>query len=283
MKSLCVIILALVISQLGQAEPRQGVRSLSLGGADRALASSNSSIFYNPAGIIKQRRFRSEVEYLWEVKDKAHGIGLSLVDSQTGAWGLGLAYSGNLKVDKKTPNAHLLCVSAAMPIVSDILALGITFSYRHDRALGPEPYVNFFNINAGVLVNLPLGLSMGAVVDNIIKAKGNEKNLGLALAAAYDFGVLFPVIPLALSFDWLMDDIKNTTNLHHVVMAGLQYKILNIIPLRLGYHADLKSQQKLFSIGLGLNAGIFSLDGLYQQNLKQGEDRFFGLALGLNF
>lgn len=283
MKALCVVILALALSQLSQAKPHVGVRARSFGGADRALASSNDTIFYNPAGIIKKRRFSTEVDYLWEAKDKAHRAGASLVDSQTGPWGLGLAYSGHFVVDKKIPNSHLLYLSAAMPLGTDIFAIGMSFHYKHDRGLGPEPYANFFNLDAGILINLPVGLSIGAVVDNLIKPKGREKDLGFALAAAFDLGVLLPVLPLAMSFDWLMDDVKNARDLHHVIMAGMQYTIVGIVPLRLGYHGDLSARQKLISIGAGIKSGFFGVDALYQQNLKLGEDRYLGLAFSFSF
>lgn len=283
MKVLCVVILSLTLSQLSQAEPYVGVKARSFGGADRAMASSNDIIFYNPAGMIKKRRFSTELDYLWEARDKAHRAGASLLDSQTGAWALGLAYSGRFVQDKKIPNSHLLYLSAAMPLGTDIFSVGLSFHYLHDRGLGPEPIANFFNIDAGILINLPVGLSIGAVVNNLIKPKGREKDLGFALATAFDIGVLLPALPLALSFDWLMDDVKSKSDLHHVLMAGAQYTIIGIVPIKLGYHGDLSSRKKLISVGAGIKSGFFSADALYQQNLKLGEDRYLGLAFGFSF
>jgi len=271
------------VSKLSHAEPHLGVRALSLGGADRALASSNDTIFLNPSGIIKKRKFSSDLDYVWEIKAKAHRAGVSLVDSQTGAWGLAVAYNGRFVEDKKIPDTHLLYLAAAMPIMSDMFAIGLSMHYRHDPGLGPDPYANFFNLNAGILINLPVGLSFGAVADNLIKAKGHEKELGVALATAFDLGVVLPAAPLTVSFDWLMDDVKNAQDLHHIIMTGALYNIAGIIPLRLGYHADLSTRQKLISIGAGLKSGFFALDGLYQQNLKLGEDRYFGVAMSFSF
>jgi len=282
MKSLCVFILLLITAHLGHAAPHLGVRALSFGGADRARGSSNDTIFFNPAGIIKKRRFSPEIDYLWEIKSQAHRIGASFVDSQSGDWGLGLAYNGRFVADKKIPSSHLLYLNAAMPIVSDMFALGVSIHYAHDRGLGPEPYVNFFNMNAGLLINLPMGLSFGVVADNLLKAKGNEKELGIALAVAFDLGEILPILPISLSFDWLMDDVKNSKDLHHIIMAGFEYSIVGLVPVRLGYSSDMSSREKLLSIGTGLTAGIFAFDALYQQNLKLGQDRYFGVAMRFN-
>ncbi len=281
MKYLCVFVLTLIIAQLCCAEPHLGVRALSYGGSYRARASSNDTIFFNPAGIIKKRRFSAEVDYIWEIKNKTHRAGASFVDSQSGAWGLGLAYNGRFVVDKKIPDSHLLYINAAMPIVSDMFALGVSAHYAHDRDLS-SGYANFFNMNAGLLIDLPIGLSFGVVADNLIKAKGNEKDLGIALAAAFDFGAVLPLMPLSLSFDWLMDDVKNSKNLHHIIATGLQFTVVGLVPLRLGYNSDLSSREKLLSLGAGITSGIFAADALYQQNLERGEDRYFGLAARFN-
>ena len=179
-----------------------------------------------------------------EAKDKAHNISASIIDSQTGAWGLGIAYYGHLVADKKFQTRT--CFMWPQPCLLSVTCLlwVLLFTSRTIQGLGPEPFANFFNLNAGIFINLPIGLSIGAVLDNLIKPKGREKNLGFALAAAFDLGAPLRLLPLALSIDWLMDDVKNTQDLHHVIMAGGQYTIAEMVPVRLGYHfSDLSSRQ----------------------------------------
>jgi hypothetical protein len=256
-----------------------GVHAQSFSGSMRARGDAGDVIYYNPAGMIKKRKFGFDLDYMYEASPEAHRTGASIVDSQTGVWALGIAYNGHYFKQPQVPHAHLFNVSAAMPIVSDMFALGVAFKYTHDRNIGPEPYANFFNMDVGFLANVPLGLSLGVVADNIIKAKGHEKSIGLGLAAAYDFGVLIPLLPLSLSIDWVMADVANKENLKHKLMAGVEYSIVGVVPVRLGYNSDLTTKQKYISVGTGITVGIFACDVLYQQNPQIGKDRTFGMGM----
>ena len=281
MKS-CLLVIIIFCSSFLHAGYHGGVRAQSFGGSDRARSDTNNAIFYNPAGIIKKRAISPNLDYIYESQEHDHQLGISLVDSSTGIWGLGLAYVGYYTADRQVPNAHQVYLTAAMPIVTDMIVLGTSLYYTYDKLIGPDPHAHFFNMNVGFLVNLPIGLSFAAVADNIIKPKGKEKDLGFALAVAYDLGAVLPIVPLSVSFDWAMEDVKHAVDLHHVVMTGVQYNILDMIPIRFGYRSDLSAKQQLVSIGLGLNSGIMMLDALYQQNINLGKDRYFGFALRFN-
>lgn len=81
-------IVALVfVAQCAFAQPEMGVRAQSFGGAYRAVASSNDSIFYNPAGLIKNRRLGAEVDYMVRADIDRHLLGVSMLDSESSAWG----------------------------------------------------------------------------------------------------------------------------------------------------------------------------------------------------
>lgn len=261
------------------AKAEHGVRAQSFGGAIRAEASSNDTIFFNPAGILKHRRISPDIDYLVDSAAQAHRFGASVVDSQTNAWGLGLAYNGRFLSGGAEPSSHLLYLAAAMPLVTDIFALGFSLHYTRDRGPGPDPYENFFNIDTGLLVNLPMGLSLAIVADHLLSPKGHEKGLGIGLGTAYDLKALIPAVPLSLSFDWLMDDVQSENDLGHVISSGIQYIIVSVIPVRVGYRADLANNKKLLSLGSGVIAGGFAFDALFQQDLLVGKDRHFGLAL----
>lgn len=258
-----------------------GVMAQSFGGAIRARAKSNDIIFFNPAGILKEQHIASDADYLLDASNGDYRLGASIVDSQTGAWALGLAYSGLFKHDSE-PAAHKIYMSWAMPIVTRMFALGMSTSYCYDLSIGPKPYAHFFNIDLGLFANFPYGISFALVGDNLLKPKGEEKALGLAVGAAFDVGDIVPEAPLSFSLDWLMDNVQSDGDLNHIFSAGMQYVILHTLPIRLGFKSKLWENTKLLSLGTGIITPSFSLDGLYQQDLAIGKNRHFGLALRLS-
>lgn len=272
-----IIYIFLIILTNSSFANNLGVRAQSLGGAIRAEASSNDVIYFNPAGMLKYRRISTDVDYLHESSTKSSRIGASLVDSKTGQWAMGLSYNSLIRPQQKS--SHMAYFSMAMPLVSDVFVFGASLSYIHDIKIGPDPYVNFFNVDLGLLANLPYGLAFSFSADHILKPKGNEKALGLSIGAAFDLGQIVSEAPLSLSFDWLMDDVKSDEDLEHVISAGLQYLMVDVIPLRFGFKSSFIDNTKIFSLGTGIESPFISIDGLYSQDIAVGKNRYFGAAV----
>lgn len=275
MKRALLILLALA-PFLAHATPL-GVRAQALGSAIRAQASSNDVIFFNPAGMIKHRRIGAEVDYLQSASSLEHRIGASVIDSQTGAWALGLAYSGLMRNEQAA--SHLAYLAVAMPLVTDMFSIGAAATYCHDPALGLHAEENFFNWDVGFLANLPYGIAFAMTADHLLQPKGDEKSMGLSIASAFDVGAIVEEAPLSLSFDWLMDNVKSETELDHIFGVGMQYLMFHMVPLRVGFKASVKDNDKLLSLGTGFLSSTLALDGLYQQDISVGKNRFFGVAL----
>lgn len=272
--------LALALASPLCAHVDNGVIAQSFGGAYRAVALGNDIIFSNPAGLLKNRRIAVEVDYL-SGHDRSHVINGSIVDSKTTDWGLGLAYNASKKGSEIF--LHQAYLTLAMPLISQMFALGASVNYRYDKNEASSPYRHFFNVDVGVMAMLPYGLNFAFVLDHIVKAKGREKGLGLAIGAAFDMASIVETVPLTLSFDWLMDDVKSKNSLDHRIGAGAQFVLFNVLPLRIGFQSNIKSSSHMASMGAGAIIKNFSIDGLYQQNLTVGKLRNFGFALRLNF
>jgi hypothetical protein len=270
-------------SQIARGEHNFGTYDQALGGATRALGQRNGALFFNPALILRERRISPEVDYFFVGEEKSHRVTASVVDSKTAAWGLGLAYSGNFLANQRLPSAHLFHFTTAMPIVSDAFCLGSSLSYVYDPKPRPGDYRHFFNFDLGFMANLSFGLSLAVVADHLLAPKGDEKGLGIGLGLGFDFSKLSAMLPLSFSFDWLMDDVSSSKDLGHSIGTGLQYVILTLIPLRLGYHRNFALNEHLLSVGSGISYKVFVLDLLYQQNLHVGRSRNFGVLVGLNF
>jgi hypothetical protein len=272
-----LLLFLLLLSGMLRAE-YLGVRAQSLGGAIRAAANSNDIIAYNPAGLLKYRRSGADFDYLMDYLSGDHRLGASLIDSNTTAWGMGLLYNGSTK--KGLINgSQLLYLSFAMPIVTEMFCLGASLKYKYSN--DSPLHAHYFNMDLGLLANFSYGIGFALVLDNIILNKGNEKPMGFSLASSFDLGKASQEVPLSLSFDWVMNDIKSDGDLAHTLGAGIQYLAASILPLRMGFKSSLYQNQNYMSLGSGIMSDKLSLDLLLQQNLAIGKNRYFGAAIRL--
>ncbi|HXW53913.1 MAG TPA: hypothetical protein VEL47_07400 [Myxococcota bacterium] len=272
---LCVLLGCAVA--YGQEVP--AVRARSFGGAYRAVTSANDAIYFNPAGLIKYKHVAIESDYLVNFNDETHQLAASVVDSATTSWGLGLAYNRTFGPHEENHPSHLIDLALAMPLAKDFFFLGSSLYYTY--VPNAKEYRHFFNFDIGLMACVPMGLSFGVVVDHIINPKGEEKGIGLALATALNLNQLI-ALPLTLSFDWVMDDLRKD-QLDHILAGGAEFILFEVLPFRLGYTSKLKQKDSMISFGTGLLFGGFALDGLYQQHLTISKLRNFGLALRFSF
>jgi hypothetical protein len=259
-----------------------GVRGQSLGDAYRAVASANDILLYNPAGLIANRHLGADADYLLASDAALHSLTVSVVDSQTTSWGLGLAYSAGITAKSDIATTHLAYLGMAMPLGTDQIALGGGFSYLYDPLDPESSYRHFFNIDVGLLADLGAGLRFAVVVDHLLSAKGREKPFGLSIGSAFALSDLVEAIPLTASFDWSMADVKNDFDLGHVLGLGFEYLAYSVVPLRIGYRSAVKENSHHLSMGTGVKVKGFALDALYQQQLTIGKIRHFGVAVRID-
>lgn len=278
-KSRQFLICISLLASVSIADVDLGIKAQGFGGAFRAVASSNDIIFYNPAGLTKESRMGIEADYKVATDSRTHQMGVSVVDSSTSTWGVGLAYNASVSSIQGIDSTHLLYLATSTPIIGHIISFGTGFSYFYDPNKHNDPYSHFFNLDFGLMLNLPAGVSIAVVVDHFLEPKGSEKALGLSSAGAFDLGAILPIVPLTIAFDWTMDNVSSAHKLDHVVSAGLQYSALNILPIRIGLKSSIKDDTNVLSMGAGVALAGFGIDGLYQQNLSVGRIRHFGVSL----
>jgi hypothetical protein len=271
---LIILALQILIGPMAIAQDI-GVRAQSFAGAFRAVASSNDIIFSNPAGILKFRRLSVEGDYQLGLYDKSNRLTVSMLDSQTTTWGMGIAYSPLFRSDS---TSHAVYLALAMPLGTDMLALGASATYVYDpREIN---FRHFFNSDLGLMINMPFGLSLSFVLDHLVKPKGNEKPLGFAVASALNIGKFASVVPLTLSFDWLMNDVTSNHDLKHEMAGGGEFLLFSLIPFRAGY--KYKAKQQFVSLGSGFLMPLIALDVVFEQNLITLPERHLGIGLRFN-
>lgn len=249
-------------------------RALALGGAFRAVATSNEAIFLNPAGMAITHRYALDGNFTLDPATELRQWSFSVVDSKTSAIAAGAAYSRirgeGLEGDARGSMVNL---GIAVPF-GGFGALGFGGKYLSFES--PDS-TNAITADVGLLVRLAGRLTAGAVAYNVIDIASTEAPFGLGLGLAYGDDVSFR-LAADVVLDLSREDTTPTT-LH----AGGEYFVAGGLPLRLGFRRDTESSTNHVSGGLGFIAPIFGIDLAYVQGLDPDlpSDRTFSVTLGL--
>lgn len=266
-----------------------GIRSRAMGGAGRAVSTTNESMYLNPAAILQFKRFNLDTDYVHRVNDQDHFVGVSLVDSTSRPFAGGVDFHMAIDPSKGAKSmGYMGSFALAFPVAEDVFMIGSTLKYAFLPITVLDTQVNNFTFDVGVLTRLPYGFSLAAVGYNL--APTNSKRLplsvgfGLAfgtaeLSGASDFSALSG---LTLAFDWLMRDLTAESGFENQLMAGAEF-MLYVVPLRAGYTYSLDTKEHVVTCGTGFASGDIGVDGFYEQNITRIDDRSFGVAVRLLF
>ena len=306
-----------VVTVLAAGEARAqdfvGARALALGEAYRANATGNDAIYLNPAGIVLLPRFATELHYKIDLDEEEHQLDLSVVDSKRSdvAAGIGYTFDGS-QFTKRTSLQHTATLAVAYPFFERMLNVGAGLKYVNvsDAILGN--YLNALSADVGVLAALPFGVSLGGVGYNLIPIRSARVPLSAGFGASIDLGPLSalifggepaldgamsagglpvsrgfapqgPLSGLTLEVDWYMRFLT-LYGIQSRVSTGLEYLLLDVVPLRAGYLFDEGggpdgSGDHVVSVGAGFIIPYFGLDVAYQQSVVQPDHRLFATSI----
>lgn len=247
-----------------------GVGYQSSAGAYRANGFANDIMFYNPAGLLKEKKYEFDIEYFFGLDKKTNGFSVALADSRTTFWSLGLAYSSMPSL-----GFHQTYLAFAFPLVKKILSFGASGHYK--RAVEK----NFFNTDFGLLLNSHVGPCLALTLNDLFPTT-MDKTKG-ALAVSYDFGAVINIIPLTISLDWIMNDLFGDGSLDHELNGSMHYLLFDLFALRAGLNNKIYLNENSISLGAGVNAKVIGIDAFYKQNLSVGKLKEFGLSARLMF
>jgi hypothetical protein len=270
-----------------------GIRSRAMGGAGRAVSTTNEALVLNPAGILQFKRFNLDGDYVHRMNEKEHYVGLSLVDARSRPFAGGVDF--HLGIDPTQGNkslGYIGSVALAYPVTEDRLMIGSTVRYAFlaPSTLG-DLQVNQFTMDFGLLARLPYGFSFAAVGYSLVPTKSKRLPLSVGLGIAFnsdDFSPSATNFSTALSgitvaFDWMMRDLTSVTGFENQLMTGAEYPAFGIVPLRAGYTYSLDTREHVVTCGTGFASNDIGIDGFYEQNLTTLDDRSFGVAVRLLF
>ncbi len=248
-------------------------RSAGVSGAVRGWGSGTTAIFYNPANLAESQAYHLEgiVQLTPEASRQAYGA--AIMDSITNRLAGGVAFVGSFidpdGLNRQTMDGRL---ALAYPI-SDKFLVGLGGRYFRGTQLGigqfgnskfsgglldgtggRSPFVETFTFDAGLTLRATEGLSISVVGQNLtFPNNGVLPTLlggGIGYAAS---GFMLEVDGAADMSSWGKPTAR--------VMAGGEYLIAGMLPLRVGYRFDQGAEQHSVSVGFGYISREFSIEG----------------------
>lgn len=230
------------LSALGASDFEQvaGIRSLAMGGAHRALGTSNDTLKLNPAGLAIQTRYAIELSYAWGEKYKESRASASAVDSKSGPVAGGLGYELlKSEIEGKKKNLHRVSLGLGYR-AGDMFALGTTVHYLEGSrdTNGENEEIREFSSDFGLLIRLSDYIQIGATWHNFVTSLDtglSPQHIGVGVSGGgQEFVMVFDS-----KFDISQEELVVS---YH---AGAEYILSRVIPVRIGYMND----QRIFASG----------------------------------
>ena len=267
-----LLILAFIapsVATAGIFENHAGVRSAAMGGAQRAIGSSNEAIYLNPASMAAFRRFGIDMELAYEKPKNLRRMRITAVDSKTSAMAAGIGYETIDNIEG-LPSLKRTSVALAYPL-GQYLFFGSTGHYiTGSRLEGEEETpLELFNTDVGITLNLSDILQFGMSWHNVLETDEralSPESMGFGLAGGNEIFVG------ALDVRLLDDEDGNRQTTYH---AGAELFLAGAIPVRLGYtqkpeEADPTKSEHFISGGLAYVTKTGALGLSLQRSLAEG-------------
>jgi hypothetical protein len=247
-------------------------RSLAMGGADAAIATSNDAIVTNPAGLAQTQRYHLEVDGAADNRFPAQGVMASIVDSKSAPVASGILFSrwGSGQPSGRA-EGWLLGLAYAYPAGAFFVGGETKYLRFHTQ----DGLVQKVAQDIGLLARRG-SLSYAAVVQNI------------------SFNALGPLFPLTTTAavawgsdtDWHLAldykaDLSDTSHIKSKFDGGLEYLFDQAFALRVGGTYDPTNKQAYFSAGIGILAEIGGVQLAFRRRIEGGFDQVLEAGLTL--
>ena len=269
----CALLLLLPLSAKSASnfEEVAGVRSLAMGGAHRALGTSNDTLKLNPAGLAIQTRYAIELHYAWSEKFKVSRASASAVDSKSGPVAGGLGYE-LLKSELEGQEKNLHRISLGMAYrVGDMFALGTTVHYIEGSRTQTDASedIREFSSDVGLMIRVSDYIQVGATWHNFVTSQDtglSPQHLGLGISGGgRGFVLLFDA-------DLNLESEDIIASYH----TGAEYILSGAIPLRMGYmnkprilSSGEASRENFFTGGFGYMSKSGSIDLSFNHSIER--------------
>lgn len=248
----------------------QQARNMAMGGAYESLGYGGEVVNGNPAGLTMYKRYQIEANVAWDIPSGYVTGGVVLADSSSSALGMGISYNFVTYGGFERRWAHLTTLALSYAI-ADWLFLGI--SGRHQVITGASN-TNSITMGAGIILKPADWLAMGFSGHNLIPNFNPDMPRSFVASISSQIaGQLSPVFDLKMDF--------NQASARFAYMAGIEWLIMQRVPLRIGYQQDNILGHTYLSGGLGWFVDGSGIDISYRHELKGDEGRLIALTAKL--
>lgn len=253
-----------------QGEPARGAipredtfesaRSLALGLGNRASSYGTGALAGNVANLAHLPIYDLEAAFSSVPQEKTFGIGGAIVDAKTSqSIAAGIMARGVIGNRERDYNGYDLKIGLSVPIANR-LSIGVAGRYlkfnanREDQNGDPiGPDVRGFTLDAAVRVMIVQGLHIAAIGENLVNRESSLVPQRFGGGVAYNFKRMFDV-----GFDLLADfSTFRTTQL--LMGSGVEYVLLDKVPLRAGWRGDLGRGIHALTAGVGYDSQKVSI------------------------
>ena len=264
-----------------------GVRTMSMGGVQRAIGTNNDAIYSNPAGVALGQRYDIELAYQRAHEDGVNHFNASVIDGKSGPVAGGLAYTYSASGAKNTGLSRLYLPLGAA--IGSSLALGVVGKHilgHYEDVAGDKLKPSLWAADVGALAKMSETLHIGLSARNVLRDERSplqrrDLGAGLAYVAADN------TITLGGDAVWDLDDRTRST----AWRVGGEYVVEGTFPLRAGFQhrpytaADgTNASEKVVSAGAGITLGDSgSINGGYETSLDRKNTWQLGFNAALKF
>ncbi len=247
-------------------------RSLALGGADAAIATSNDALVTNPAGLAQSQRYHFELDGAIDARFPAQGVMASIVDSKSTPVASGILFS---RWASGQPAGR-----------AEGWLLGFAYAYPYGAFFlgGETKYLRF---------HTPDGLVQKVAQDiGLLARRGSVSYAAVVQNIAFSsLGPLFPLTTTAAvawgrDIDWHLAldykaDLSDTNHIKSKFSGGLEYLLEESIALRVGGTYDPTNKLAYLTFGVGILAEIGGVHLAFRRRIEGGFDQVMEAGITL--
>lgn len=275
----CLVVVSFPNASIAQwlRESGAAMSAAGIGDAARSTAYGQAALVFNPAGISQVPVYELQTGYAYTNLIEGHALSASIVDSATNeivSAGVGYAFAHRQLTSDLTFQTHQLRGALASGYRGETLSVfggaGIRWLRQSPEEGDADDYLT---MDVGALLVLSNLVRIGIVGQNLIpsdRGAGLPTTIGTGLAATY--GGFLVAFDTAIDLD-TNDEVSVQYNF------GLQYTVLDMLPLRLGFQLDKIVEDKRMTAGLGYWSPLLAVDIGYQHSLDNTDSFLVGLDL----
>lgn len=233
----------------------ESARSLALGLGNRASSYGTGALAGNVANLPHLPIYDLEAAFGAIPQEKTFGIGGAIIDAKTSqSIAAGIMARGVIGNGERDYNGYDLKLGLAVPIANR-LSIGVGGRYlkfnanREDQNGDPiGPDVRGFTLDAAVRVMIVQGLHIAAIGENLVNRESSLVPQRFGGGIAYNFKRMFDV-----GFD-LLADFSTFATTQLLMGSGVEYVLLDKVPLRAGWRGDLGRGVHALTAGVGYDS-----------------------------